>query len=193
MAGSVEYVDQRVQVRTDLELDPRERSSPSRRRTGGEFAGNLHEASSPADTTDDALWHEACARDAEAIGDSFGAGWHLDRLIAARPGDGLLHARRARARLWAGDIGSAGADIERAIALGPRDRILDWLAHRAEDFRADRRPADAIRMLDPVIVARPDEWLAYALRAEDFAALGRKADREADVERAIARARISRS
>src|SRR5262249_2253415 len=32
-----------------------------------------------------------------------------------------------------------------------------------------------------------DDWLSYALRAEVFAALGRAADREADLDRAIAR------
>ena len=132
-------------------------------------------------------WHEASARDAETMGDGYGARWHLDRLIAARPGVGLLHARRARARLWEGDAASAAADIDRALALGPRDRILDWMAHRALDFHADKRPADAIRLLDRVVAERPDDWLAYALRAEDFGALGRTADREADLERAIAR------
>ena len=140
-----------------------------------------------ADETDEWDWHEANARDAEAVGDGYGARWHLDRLIAARPGVGLLHARRARAWLWEGDAASAAADIDRALALGPRDRILDWMAHRALDFHADKRPADAIRLLDRVIAERPDDWLAYALRAEDLGALGRPADREADLERAIAR------
>ena len=113
--------------------------------------------------TDDRAWHEANARDAEALGDAFGARWHLDRLIAAQPDDGLLYARRARAALWAGAVRTARADIERAIRLGPRDRILDWLEHRTLDFLSDHRPADALRLLEPVVAARPDDWLAYAL------------------------------
>jgi hypothetical protein len=104
---------------------------------------------------------------------------------AIRPS--IAARRRARARLRAGDVASAEANIERAIALGPRDRILDWLDHRAEDFRAEGRPADGLRLLDRVVAARPGDWLTYALRAEVFGALGRTADREADLTRAIER------
>ena len=140
------------------------------------------------DAADERDWHEACARDAEAMGDGFGARWHLDRLIAARPGAGLLYARRARTWLWSGDTTSAGADFERAIARGPRDRVLDWMLHRAEDFGAERRPADAVRVLDRVAAARPDDWLTYAMRAEHLIKLRRMADAEADLELAIERA-----
>src|SRR5262249_23597303 len=140
-------------------------------------------ASTPDDAADELSWHDAGARDAEALGDDFGARWHLDRLIAARPEDGLLHARRARAWLWAGEAALAAAEIERALALGPRDHILDWLEHRAWDFRAEGRWADALRLLDRVIAARPDDWRSYALRCEIMADLGRPADREADIDR----------
>jgi WD40 repeat protein/tetratricopeptide (TPR) repeat protein len=185
--GLVESVVRYVQSRTDkrfesgrsiAHLDPKER-----RQLRDEFGA----APLAADETDEWGWHEASARDAETVGDGYGARWHLDRLIAARPGIGLLHARRARARLWEGDAASAGADIDRALALGPRDRILDWMAHRALDFHADGRSADAMRLLDRLIAERPDDWLAYSLRAEDLGALGRGSDREADLERAIAR------
>ena len=64
---------------------------------------------------------------------------------------------------------------------------LDWLEHSAADSLADGRPADALRLLDRVVAARPGDWLAYSLRAEVFAALGRTADREADLARAIER------
>ena len=114
-------------------------------------------------------------------------------MIAARPDDGLLHARRAPARLWTGDVRSADADLARALELGPRDRVADWLAHRAADSLADGRPADALRLLDRVVAARPGDWPAYSLRAEAFAALGRTADREADLARAIERVPTSRS
>jgi WD40 repeat protein/tetratricopeptide (TPR) repeat protein len=176
-----------VEARTGLVLDP---GREVRRLELGEWRRRLEQtgvASTPDDAADEWTWHDAGARDAEALGDDFGARWHLDRLIAARPEDGLLHARRARAWLWSGEVAAAGADVERALALGPRDGILDWLEHRAWDFRADGRGADALRLLDRVIAARPDDWRSYALRADVLADLGRPADYEADVNRAIAR------
>ncbi len=108
-------------------------------------------------------------------------------MIAADPDQGLLRARHARALILAGESGSAQSEIARAIELGPRQRILDWLLQRAEDFRASGRSADALRLLDPAIAAAPDGWLAYALRAKAFAALGRIAEREADLVRAVER------
>ena len=77
--------------------------------------------------------------------------------------------------------------MARAIELGPRDRILDWLVQRAEDFRASGRPEDALLLLDQVIAAGPADWLVHARRAEVLAALGRTADREAELDRAITR------
>ncbi len=132
-------------------------------------------------------WHEDCARDAEAAGDGFGALWHLDRLIAARPGDGLLHARRALARLREvdGDTAAARSDLDRALELGPRDRVVDWLAHRAEDLRVSGRASGALLMLDRAVAARPEDWRLHALCAEAFGALGRTSDRDAEQARAI--------
>ncbi len=52
---------------------------------------------------------------------------------------------------------------------------------------SDRRPADGLCLLEPVVAARPDDWLTYALRARVYPALGRTAESETDVERAIAR------
>jgi WD40 repeat protein/tetratricopeptide (TPR) repeat protein len=185
--GTVDALARRMQVRTGQELDSGRtvaRLAPDDWRRLREDVGD---APLMPDVTDGQNWHEANAYDAEALGDGFGARWHLDRLIAARPDDGLLHARRARTQLWSGDTAAAGADIQRALALGPRDRILDWLVHRANDFRAEGRPGDALRLFDRVIAARPDDWLTYALRADVLGDLGRKADREADIEQAIAR------
>jgi WD40 repeat protein len=182
----VERLIGRVQGRIGIELDAAKEVAvigpeewQRRRETG--------ESGPTPDPAAEAGWHEDCARDAEAIGDGFGARWHLDRLIAARPDDGLLHARRARAWLWAEDVRSADIDLTRAINLGPRDRVLDWLEHRAADSLADGRPADALRLLDRAVAARPGDWLAYSLRAEVLAKLGRTADREADLARAIER------
>ena len=185
--GTVADLVRHVQLQTDAELDsgrsPVGLTSDKRR----QLRASADVASLTPETTDESVWHEANARDAEAAGDSFALRWHLDRLIAARTYDGLLHARRARAALWAGDVASAEADLERAIALGPRDRVLDWMLHRVEDFRHEGRPEDALRLLDRIVI-RPTRRLAdLRPSAEAFAALGRPADREADVERAIAR------
>jgi WD40 repeat protein/tetratricopeptide (TPR) repeat protein len=186
-AGPIDRLIRQVRVRTGRELDSGKAVSALAPEEWERLRAEVGDAPLMPEATDEPGWHEANARDAEALGDSFGARWHLDRLIAARPEDGLLHARRARAWLRAGEFAAAEADLERALAQGPRDRILDWLDHCAEDFRAAGRPADALRLLDRVIAARPDDWLTYALRAEVFAALGRPADREADLARAIER------
>src|SRR5262249_33927790 len=173
----VERLIRRVQSRTAIQLvstkevaflDP-----TTWRRIRSEIGGPLPSS----DPTGERDWHEACARDAESVGDSFAARWHLDRLIAERHDDGLLRPPRAGSGLLSGDVRAAEADLARAIALGPRDRVLDWLAQRAEDFRADGRSDHALRLLDHVIAARPADWLAYSLRAEVLVALGRMADR----------------
>ena len=85
-------------------------------------------------------WHEACARDAEALANSFAARWHLTRLIAARPGDAMLRARHGLALLLGGDPVAAMGELDRAIELGPSDRVVDWLVQRVEDLRS-LRPA----------------------------------------------------
>ncbi len=76
--------------------------------------------------------------------------------------------------------------MSKALDLGPRDRILDWMLHRAIDFRSEKRPGDALRLLDRVIAERPDDWLSYALRAEAHADKGDMVAREADIDRALA-------
>ncbi len=186
-AGTVEDLTRRVQVRTDMEIDKVKDTAILSPNDWERLRADGGDAPLSVEPSDEQDLHETNARDAEALADGFGARWHLDRLLAGRPRDGLLHARRARALLWSGDVGAAQADIERAITLGPRDRILDWMLHRGDDFRAEGRPADALRLLDRVVAERPDDWLTYALRADVFEASGRRAEREADVELAIAR------
>jgi tetratricopeptide (TPR) repeat protein len=186
-AEPVERLIGRLQARTGVELDATKEVAVVDSEEWRRRRGKSGEPWPPADPAVEAGWHEACARDAEAIGDGFGARWHLDRLIAARPDDGLLHARRARTWLWVEDVRAADVDLTRAIDLGPRDRVLDWLEHRAADALEDGRPADALRMLDRVVAARPDDWLAYSLRADVHDKLGRPADREVDLARAIER------
>jgi WD40 repeat protein/tetratricopeptide (TPR) repeat protein len=185
--GSVEGLVRHLRARTGHELDSSKTIVAIELGVWKSIRDEAGDARPTTDAADEQVWHEACARDAETMGDAFGARWHLDRLIAARPGTGLLHARRARTWLWSGDVSSAGDDFDRAIALGPRDRVLDWMLHCAEDSSYDRRPVDAVRVLDLVVAARPDDWLTFALRAEHLIKLGRVTDREADLERAIER------
>ena len=186
-AEPVERLIGRGQVRTGVKLDATRDVAVLDAEDWRRRRGEDGEPGSSPDPAAEAGWHKDCARDAEAIGDGSGARWHLDRLIGARPDDGMLHARRARTWLRDEDVRAADIDLTRAIDLGPRDRVADWLAHRAADSLADGRPAVALRLLDRVVAARPGDWPVYSLRAEVFAALGRTADREADLARAIER------
>ncbi len=127
---SVERLIGRVQARTGIGLDSSGEMAVLQPETWRRLRSELGDPPPDPDPAGAADWHEARARDAEATGNSFAARWHLDRLIATRPGDWLLHARRARAWLWAGDGRSADADLARAIELGPRDQVLDWLTQR---------------------------------------------------------------
>ena len=199
----IDRLVRRVQLRTGLELDS-SREIPilapgtsglgldsSRkfailapetwRRLREEVNGDSRETR-PAD---DLIWHEASARDAEAIGNPFAARWHLSWLTAARPADGLLRARHAMAILLQGDPDRAGTELSHAIEDGPRDRILDWLLQRSEDLRVAGRLEDALRLLDRVTASRPADGLNHALRAELFANLGRPTEREREIARAI--------
>jgi eukaryotic-like serine/threonine-protein kinase len=176
----------RVQVKSGLELDADGELAVLSPETWIRYREELNGPPPASGPADDLAGHEGAARDAEAVGDYHAARWHLDRMISAGSREGLLHARRARALLLAGDVESAGDGLARAIALGPRDRILDWLVQRSEDLRAGGRPDNALRLIDPVIAARPDDWLGHALRAGFSPVFAHTAEREADLTRAIA-------
>ncbi len=152
----IERLIRRIQIRTGLKLDTTHEVAVLDADDWQRGRTALDDASSGSAPEDDsAAWHEASARDALALGNSFAARWHLDRLIAGRPADGSLHAHRARILLLAGSPELAEADLTRALELGPRDRILDALMHHAEDFRAGGRHHDALRLLDRVVARRP--------------------------------------
>ncbi|MGP0067642.1 MAG: tetratricopeptide repeat protein [Isosphaeraceae bacterium] len=182
----VERLIRHLQVRVGVKLDTARELVILDPETWRRSRAEVDESPESSPSHDDLAWHEAAARDSEAIGDSFGARWHMERMISDRPGDGLVAARLAITDLLAGDFKATENQIARAIALGPRDRILDWLLQRVEDFRASGRPGDALRLLDPVIAARPSEWSVHVRRAEVLAALGHTAEREAELRRAIA-------
>ena len=166
-------------------LPERRRSDRSTPGPGNTFARNAGSADAsivPSHVWD---WHDDRALDAEEVGDGSAARRHLDWLIAAKPDDGLRHARRALAMLIEGGDQPVEADLEQAIRLGPRDRMVDWIAHRADDLRAAGKLAGSLRLLDFAVAARSDDWRLRSLRAETLGALGRHAEREADLLRAI--------
>jgi tetratricopeptide (TPR) repeat protein len=177
----------RVNVRTGLEMDEAREVTTLLPESWRQRRDDLSDGTETSGGASEPAWHEACARDAEAIGARFTARWHLARLIADRPADGPLHARLAMVLFHDDETASAEAELARALKLGPRERLLDWLAHQAENFQAAGRPRDAVRLLDVVIAARPQEWRLYALRAEALAALGHASLGEADLDRAVDR------
>jgi tetratricopeptide (TPR) repeat protein len=114
----------------------------------------------------DADWHDARAADAEQDRDAYGAGWHLDRLAALRPGDWTLPARRGR--VLAGDDrrDEAAAAYDRAARLAPSPQVLsDWLRVAAEDDEAGGRKEAALWSLNRAVALTPDDWTLYALHA----------------------------
>ncbi len=61
------------------------------------------------------------------------------------------------------------------------------MLHRSIDFRYEKRPDDALRLLDRVIAERPDDWLSYALRANVHGDKGHMVAHDADIDRSLAR------
>ena len=155
-AEPVERLIRRLPAATGLELDAAREVSVLDPETWGR---RVRERGGPARAIDrpggELDWHEACVRDAEALGNSFAARWHLIRLIAAQPGDAMLRARHALALLLDGHPDTAEAELDRAIELGPRDRVVDWLVQRVDDLRTAGRPADALRLLDRAAQSGP--------------------------------------
>src|SRR5262249_6743684 len=78
---------------------------------------------------DAAAWREARAREAEEAGDRRAELWHLDRLLALRPGDWRLHARRGAVFTRAELFDRAAEAYDRAAAAG--GALLDWYRHRS--------------------------------------------------------------
>src|SRR5260370_31941176 len=103
----------------------------------------------------DADWHEARAWDAEEGGNGFTARWHLDRLIALRPGDWLLYARRARTLTEEGRPDLAADNYRRARDLAPGEALSDWYRHRAWVCRSRERWESALWYLDCLLEEHP--------------------------------------
>ncbi len=181
----VNRLEQKWQARSGLEINSYQEVVRLATETWRARQRSLGEDPAASPAVGASEWHDAPSRDAEGLGDDFGADWHLERLIAARPGDGLLHARCARLLARHGQYGQAGDEVSEALRLGPRGRVLDWLTQCAADDQAAGRLDDALRLLDRLVQERPDDWTLYAARADVYAGLGQSRHRASDIERAV--------
>ncbi len=134
-----------------------------------------------------AAWHEVRAGEAEATGNAFGLLWHLDRLAQQRPDDWRLEARRGTALAESEDFAAAEAAFALAARKGAGAALADRYSHGTAMASGARRWQLARWYLDRQIAARPNDWLPYADRAEVHGQLGKSAERDADLERAVAR------
>jgi WD40 repeat protein/serine/threonine protein kinase/Flp pilus assembly protein TadD len=179
----------RLEVRTGLamadegvaELPPQEWQE--RRQRLAELEGTAEGAY--AGDADDRTWHDARARDAEAGGEHVTALWHLDRLVAVDPGDWRLRARRARAHSDAGRLADAGDEYAEALRLGRPEELLTWYGHRTIECELAGRWDTALWYLNRTAAETPDAWGLYAARAAVHDKLGRAAERDADLDRAV--------
>jgi Flp pilus assembly protein TadD len=136
-------------------------------------------------TTRGPAWHERQVRDAEQLGITPAALWHLDRLLATRPDDWLLYARRARAHRAARQLVQADADYTRAWERGPHGQVLDWYRHCIVDCACAEQWDTELWYLNRLLAAAPEDWEAYRDRAAVYAKLGQPEQREADMAKAV--------
>jgi len=135
-----------------------------------------------------AAWHEVRADEAEATGNAFAQLWHLDRLAEQRPDDWHLEASRGTALADSEDFAAAEAAFDLAAKKGAGEGLADWYSHGAGMASGAKRWQVARWYLDRQIAARPNDWRPYAERAEIHGQLGQSAERDADLERAVAHA-----
>jgi WD40 repeat protein/tetratricopeptide (TPR) repeat protein len=132
-------------------------------------------------------WYDRRARDAEEDDSTFAVLWHLERLAKLRPDDWSVQARRGRALSNADDLTRAESAYRLAATLskGPKTALADWYRQRVARFRAVEKKNEALWYLNRLAEVAATDWRVYAERAEVHGALGKSAEREADVKRAI--------
>jgi WD40 repeat protein/Flp pilus assembly protein TadD len=195
MAGDAERIALQVQVLTaeSLEngeiakLDAADWEERRQRLAGADSglgAGVLAWSGDPA-SKGDVAWHERQVRDAEQLGATSAALWHLDRLLAARPDEWQLYARRARARRAAGKLAQADADYARAWEHGPHGQVLDWYRHCIVNCASAEQWDTELWYLNRLLAAAPQDWEAYWDRAAVYAKLGQSEQRDADMAKAV--------
>jgi WD40 repeat protein len=139
----------------------------------------------------EAHYHDVRARDAEQEWDSFGALWHLDRLIALQKQEGpegesprwLAYSRRSWQHADAGR-GDQG-DFAEVIAHSSREQLLSWLRCCIVDYQAGGSWDMARWYLDCAIDITPNDWRLHADRARCWQKLDKEDEREADRNRAV--------
>jgi Flp pilus assembly protein TadD len=135
--------------------------------------------------SNDAGWHDSRARDAEEDGNTFAALWHLERLLARRPRDWRVHARLGWLFTEAGDLKRAEAAYRQATAYADGQRLGDWYRQGVAALRARSQWSAALRYLDWLAATGSDDWHLHADRAEVLANLGKAAERDVALARAI--------
>jgi tetratricopeptide (TPR) repeat protein len=188
--ADLERLALRLEVRTGLHMDTGQAVSllsaagwEERRQQLIDLEGS---AESAYRSTVSLAWRdEDCARRAEEMGDTYGAIWHLDRLIAQRPGDWLLYARRADALRAAGQVRQAEADYALAREHGTGQQLAYWYEHRAVDARVGRQWTTALWYLDRLLPEAPRNWALHREQADVLAGLGKSAESEVELTRAV--------
>ena len=129
---------------------------------------------------------KSAPREAEATGNAFGLLWHLDRLAEQRPDDWRLAARRGTALADSEDFAAGEAAFVFAARNGAGTALADWHSHAAAVAAGAGGWHVARWHLDRQVAARPNDWRPYAERAEVHGRAGRSAERDADLEQAVA-------
>jgi WD40 repeat protein/serine/threonine protein kinase len=141
----------------------------------------------------DVEFHDLRAREAELDKDVFAARWHLGHLLAgladSAPAAGApplwqVYARRARLATTHHQFAQAEADYAAALKHGAPDRLAGWYRYRLIDCVAAKNAAAAVWYADRAVALAPDDWHAYADRADAMGQLGKADERDADLTRA---------
>jgi serine/threonine protein kinase/WD40 repeat protein/tetratricopeptide (TPR) repeat protein len=132
-------------------------------------------------------WHDRRARDADEDDNTFAVLWHLERLAKLRPNDWSVQARQGRALSNAGEWTRAESAycLAASQAKDSVAALADWYRQRVARFRALEKWNESLWYLNRLAEVAAKDWRVYAERAEAFGALGKKAEREADLNRAI--------
>jgi WD40 repeat protein len=131
LAGEPERIRRALELRTGLAMDGSGNVSALSRAAWEEKRRLWSSREGAADwelivPPDEIAWHDARAHDAEELGMSFTARWHLDRLLRRKPDDWLLYARRACTYTEEENWDRAEADYQHALERGGPVRLVDW-------------------------------------------------------------------
>jgi Flp pilus assembly protein TadD len=134
---------------------------------------------------DEADWHDARARDAEEVGNTFAALWHLDRLITLRPRDWHPLARKGLLYAAAGEFDLAESAYRLAASYAPEAALQDWHRQNAASCLIQGEWGRALRHLDWLMAAGGEDWQVHADLATAYGQLGRHREHEAARARAV--------